>query len=91
MRTLYAYKLLNQTVDYHNRLISDMILSRKEEIALYFYYSILNLVRGYYENNYISYYCYRYFRNRIIKNKKGAYAPFLLFCKCYCWKVICHI
>ena len=72
MRTSYVYKLLNQTVDYHNRLINDMLLRRKEELALYCYCAILNLVRGYYENNDISFYCYRYFINRIIKNKKGA-------------------
>ena len=72
MKTVQTYELLNQTVDYHNRLINDMLLRRKEELALYFYCAILNLVCGYYENNYISYYCYRYFRNRIIKNKKGA-------------------
>ena len=67
MKTLSSYKLLNDTVNYHINLIEDCLLSRKNEIALYFYYAIVNLVKEYYINKYISIYAYRYFRSRIMQ------------------------
>ena len=67
MKTVSIYKLLSNTVEYHNNLINDSLLRRKDEVALYFYYAILNLVKGYYNNKYISYDAYRYFRNRIMQ------------------------
>ena len=72
MRTVQTYKLLNYTVNYHINLIEDSLLRSKQEVAMYFYYAILNLVSGYYNNNYISYDAYRYFRSRILQIKKGA-------------------
>ena len=72
MKTVQTYKLLNNTVNYHINLIEDSFLRRKLEVALNFSYAILNLVYGYYNNNYISYDAYRYFRSRIIKQIKGA-------------------
>ena len=72
MKTVETYKLLNYTVNYHINLIQDSLLRRKLEVAMYFYYAILNLVSGYYNNKYISYDAYRYFRNRIMQIKKGA-------------------
>ena len=67
MKTLSTYKLLNDTVNYHINLIEDCLLSRKKEIALYLYYAIVNLVKEYYNNKYISIYAYRYFRSRIMQ------------------------
>ena len=72
MKTVQPYKLLNDTVNYHINLIEDSLLRGKEEIALYLYYAIVNLVKGYYKNKYISIYAYRYFRSRIMQIKKGA-------------------
>ena len=72
MKTVSTYKLLNDTVNYHINLIEYSLLRSKQEVALYFYYAILNLVSGYYNNSYISFDAYRYFRNRIMQIKKGA-------------------
>lgn len=72
MKTVQTYKLLSYTVNYHINLIEDSLLRGKLEVALYFSYAILHLVSEYYNNNYISYDAYRYFINRINKNKKGA-------------------
>ena len=72
MRTVQTYKLLNYTVNYHINLIEDSLLRSKQEVVMYFYYAILNLVSGYYNNNYISYDAYRYFRSRIMQIIKGA-------------------
>lgn len=67
MKTVQTYNLLNYTVNYHINLIEDCLLRRKNEEALYFYYAIVNLVKEYYNNKYISIYAYRYFRNRIMQ------------------------
>ena len=72
MKTLQTYKLLNYAVNCHMILIEDSLLRRKLEASLCFYYSILTLFNGYYNNNYISYDAYCYFRNRIKQIKKGA-------------------
>ena len=72
MKTVSTYKLLNDTVNYHINLIEDCLLRRKKEEALYLYYAIVNLAKGYYTNKYISIYAYRYFRSRIMQIKKGA-------------------
>ena len=58
MKTVSTYKLLSYTVEYHINLINDSLLRRKDEVALYFYYAILNLVKCYYINKYISYDAY---------------------------------
>ena len=72
MKTVQTYKLLNDTVNYHINLIEYSLLRGKEEMALYFYYALVNLVNEYYNNKYISYDAYRYFRSRIMQIKKGA-------------------
>lgn len=72
MKTIQIYKLLNYSVNCHIILIEDSLLRRKLESALCFYYAILTLVSGYYNNNYISYDAYRYFRSRIKQIIKGA-------------------
>ena len=70
--TVSTYKLLSYAVNFHMNLIEDSLLRRKKVRAFYFYYAILNLVKAYYNNNYISYDAYRYFRKRILQIKKGA-------------------
>ena len=67
MTTVSTYKLLNVTVNYYINLIEDSLLRSKKERALHFYYSILNLVKLYYNNKYITYDAYSYFRNRIMQ------------------------
>lgn len=67
MKKLQTYKILNYSVNCHIILIEDSLLRSKKEMALCFYYSILTLVNGYYNNNYISYDAYSYFRNRIMQ------------------------
>ena len=67
MKTFQTYILLNYTVEYHRNLIKDSLLRGKDESALYYYYAILTLVKGYYNNKYISYDAYSYFRNRIMQ------------------------
>lgn len=67
MKTVQTYKLLNDAVNYHIILIEDSLLRSKKEMALYLYYAILNLVKVYYNNKYISYDAYSYFRNRIMQ------------------------
>ena len=67
MKTVLAYKLLNDIVNYHINLIEDCLLRRKKEEALYLYYAIVNLVKEYYNKKYISCDAYRYFRSRIMQ------------------------
>lgn len=69
MKTVSTYKLLNDIVNYNINLIEDCLLRRKKEEALYCYYAIVNLVKEYYNNKYISIYAYRYFRSRIMQIK----------------------
>lgn len=70
--TVSTYKILSCTVNFYMNLIEDSLLRRKKVRAFYFYYAILSLVKWYYNNNYISYDAYKYFRNRILQIKKGA-------------------